>query len=85
MNTLFLLMAEFNGRAEIPLSEICEQYFDLSQKKSKQRAAAQQLPVPVHRLGSQKSKWMVNLADLAAYIDAQRAEAIEEWKKVNAA
>lgn len=85
MKTLFLLQAQFDGRAEIPLAEICQDFLDLSEREAKRRAAAQTLPFPVHRLGSQKSPWMVSLTDLAAYIDEKKAAAEQEWRKVNAA
>lgn len=86
MKTIFLLMAQFDGRAEIPLDEIRSQYLpELSDKEAKRRASLHRLPFPVHRLGSAKSRWMVNLNDLAAYIDDQMAEARQEWHKVNAA
>lgn len=85
MRTLFLLQAQFNGRAEIPLAEICNEFLDLNEPEAKRRAAAHRLPFPAHRLGSQKSPWMISIADLAEYIDQQKQVAQDEWRKVNAA
>ena len=85
MKTLFLLQAEFDGRAEVPLTEICEPYLSMGKKRAESLAKVQKLPFPVHRLGTQRSPWMVNLIDLAKYIDQCRKEAEDEWFKMNAA
>lgn len=85
MKTAFLLMAQFDGRAEIPLSEICLEFLDIGESEANKRAARQKLPFPVHRLGSQKSPWMVSITDLAAHIDRQKAAASEAWKRANKA
>ena len=85
MKTLFLLQAQFDGRAEILLSEICDTFLNLSDQESKRRASLQLLPFPVHRLGSQKSPWLVSITDLAAHIDEQKAAAKDDWLKMNTA
>lgn len=85
MKTLFVLMAQFDGKAEIPLTEVCKQFLGLDDNEAKRQAAAHKLPFPAHRLGSQKSPWMVSIFDLAAYIEKQQQEAMQEWAKVNAA
>jgi hypothetical protein len=85
MKTLFLLQAQFNGRTEIPLTEICNDLLDLTESEAKRQACLQKLPFPVHRLGSQKSPWLVSITDLAAYIDQQKAAAEADWKRANAA
>lgn len=54
MNTVFLLMAEFET-AHIPLRDICKKYFDMDYIVACRKAAVQELPLPVFRLGSQKS------------------------------
>ena len=84
MNTYFGLLAEFGGRAEIPLEEVAPRYFGISARTASMRAGAQALPVPVYRAGdSQKSPWLVSAVDLARYLDKKRAEAREIWKRVN--
>jgi len=84
MNTYFGLLAEFGGRAEIPLEEVAPRYFGISARTASMRAGAQALPVPVYRAGdSQKSPWLVSAVDLARYLDERRAEAREIWKRVN--
>ena len=81
--TLFLLLAEF-GTGQIPLERCCH-HFGMKFEEAKRAAIRQALPVPVFRLGSQKSPWTVSAEKLAAYIDAKTAEAEREWKRINAA
>ena len=81
--TLFLLLAEF-GTGQIPVDR-CAHPFGMGADEAKRAAARQALPVPAFRLGSQKSPWLVSTDELAAYIDAKREAAAEEWKRINAA
>ncbi|MBO2658104.1 pyocin activator PrtN family protein [Shewanella algae] len=75
MNTVFLLMAEYSA-AIVPLESICEKYFGMSPTTAAKKAKAGLLPVPAFRGGeSQKATWLVNLTDLAAYLDKKRAAA----------
>lgn len=84
MNTYFGLLAEFDGRSEIPLEEVAPRYFGISARTAGARALAQALPIPAYRAGdSQKSPWLVSAVDLAAYLDEKRAEARKLWKRVN--
>ncbi|MEO1852743.1 MULTISPECIES: pyocin activator PrtN family protein [Chromohalobacter] len=84
MNTYFGLLAEFNGRAELPLEEVAPRYFGISAKTASARALAQGLPVPAYRaLDSQKSPWLVSATDLAEHLDKRRAEACKLWQHVN--
>ncbi len=81
--TVFLLLAEF-GTGHIPLDKCCH-HFGMKPEEASKRAARQALPVPVFRLGSQKSPWLVSADVLAAYIDNQRNEATKLWRKVKKA
>lgn len=82
-STIFLLLAEF-GTGHIPLDR-CSHYFGMKQEEANRRALRQQLPVPVFRLGSQKSPWLVAADVLAQYIDKQRDGANEEHQKLQKA
>jgi hypothetical protein len=79
--TVFLLLAEF-GTGHIPLERCCH-HFGMKPEEANRRATRQALPVPVFRLGSQKSPWLVAADVLAAYIDVQRLAAVDSWKKIN--
>lgn len=74
-----LLLMKFETPT-IPLEKICEDYFGCSHGTAKQKAKAGTLPIPAFRLGySQKLPWVVNISDLAAFIDRQYEEAKREW------
>ncbi|WP_410706213.1 pyocin activator PrtN family protein [Citrobacter freundii] len=82
MNTLFLLMAEFNT-PNIELSAVCQKYFGMSPNTAEAKANACQLPIPTYRVGtSQKAKRCINIQDLAEYIDQRREEGRIEWERV---
>lgn len=84
MNTYFGLLAEFNGRAELPLDEVAPRYFGISARTASARAGAQALPVPAYRAGdSQKSPWLVSAVDLAKYLDECKADAHKQWRSVH--
>lgn len=77
--TLWMLLAQFNGQATVPLDSICNAYFGMSQQKAAVSAQKCTLPVPAFRLSpSQKSPWLVHLSDLAVHIDKCREAAAKE-------
>jgi hypothetical protein len=84
MNTQFLLMAQYNGMAIIPLDRVCSDYFShLTPEKMKLKVAAGDIDLPMVRLeSSQKSARGVHLNDLAAYLDAQHLKAKVEHAKL---
>lgn len=74
MNTMFLLMAEYET-ATVPLSQVCEKYFGMKSATAERKASENRLPIPTFRTAeSQKAPRMVHIADLADYIDQQREE-----------
>lgn len=84
MNTAFLLMAQYNGRAVIPLTSVAPDYFNLTPEQFKRKAMSGQIKLPIVRMDSgQKAAQGVHLSDLAEYIDAQRAEAQRECGTLN--
>ncbi|CAH0209337.1 hypothetical protein SRABI70_01947 [Pseudomonas sp. Bi70] len=84
MNTLFLLMAQYNGQAIIPLDQVCRDYFThLTPDMFQRKALAGQIKIPITRMeSSQKSAKGIHLQDLAAYLDEQRAAAIKECNQL---
>lgn len=80
MNTVFLLMAEFET-STIPLAVIAERYLGMRPATADKKAGAGQLPIPTFRIGDgQKSPRMVHVSDLADFIDTRRKAAKEELK-----
>ncbi|WP_081803558.1 pyocin activator PrtN family protein [Halotalea alkalilenta] len=55
-----------------------------TQRTVASRPLAQRLPVPAYRaVRSQKAPWLVNVADLATYLDECREQAMRDWQKMN--
>ena len=82
MNTLFLLMAQYDGQAVVPVDRVCKDYFShLSFDKFLRKVGAGEIEIPVTRMeASQKSARGVHLQDLADYLDKRRAAAVREMK-----
>ncbi|NCE85266.1 pyocin activator PrtN family protein [Pseudomonas sp. Q1] len=84
MNTAFLLMAQYNGMAIIPLERVCTDYFShLTPEKMKIKVASGEIDLPLIRMeSSQKAARGVHLNDLATYLDFQRQKAKAEHEKL---
>lgn len=85
MNTAFLLMAQYDGRAVIPVDVVARDYFPhLSADKFLRKTALGEIRLPVVRIdpGTQKSVKGIHLTDLAKYIDDRRAAAIKEAEQL---
>lgn len=80
MNTAFLLLAQYDGRAVIPLETVCRDFFShLTPLQLTRKATAGEIDLPIVRIEtSQKAARGVHLQDLAAWIDARRAAAQKE-------
>ncbi len=85
MNTAFILMAQYNGRAIIPLEQVCKDYFThLTTDMFQRKVLAGQIKIPITRLeSSQKSARGIHITDLAAYLDHQRDAAVKEFNLLN--
>lgn len=85
MNTSFLLMAQYNAQAVIPVATVVRDYFPhLTPDKFLRKVAAGAINIPLLRIevGSQKAAKGVHLVDLAQYIDDRRAAALKEAKQL---
>ena len=84
MNTVFLLMAQYNGQAIIPLDVVCKDYFThLTPDMFQRKALAGQIKIPITRLeSSQKTAKGVHLQDLANYLNEAHAAAIKECQQL---
>ncbi len=85
LNTGFLLMAQYNGAAVIPIEMICRDYFrHLTVDKLLRKLLAGEIALPVIRMEkSQKAARGVHLSDLADYLDKQRAAALKECRQLS--
>jgi hypothetical protein len=73
MNTAFLLMAQYGGKAIVPIEDVCRDYFShLNPTKLIQKISAGDIAIPLVRMeNSQKCAKGVHLLDLAKYLDAR--------------
>lgn len=78
-STYFGLLAEF-GTAHVPIVELGKKYFNLSEEMAKRDAAANKYPFPVFKVGTNKSVWMADIADVAKYIDEVKEKAKKEYR-----
>lgn len=84
MNTYQGLLIAF-GKPQVALEIIAKDFLPpMSDRTLKVRASNQQLPFPVFRTGSQKAPWLVDLRDMAEYIDSRREEAIRHHQAMAA-
>jgi hypothetical protein len=69
----------------IPLETAVSDFLPhLSHDVARRRASTQSLPFPTFRAdASQKSDYYVNIADIASWLEQNRAEAAAQWAKVN--
>lgn len=85
MNTSFLLMAQYNALAVIPVATVVKDYFPhLSTDKFLRKVAIGEINIPLLRIesGSQKAAKGVHLSDLAKYLDDRRAAAVKEARQL---
>jgi hypothetical protein len=82
--TLYLLMAQYNGKTVVPLDIVCRDFFGhLTIEKLLRKALRGDLALPIVRIeGSQKAQRGVHLVDLAAYIDKRRSAALKECQQL---
>lgn len=85
MNTLFLLMAQYGGKAIIPVDDVCRDYFaHLTPEKFIRKVDAGDIEIPMVRIEqSQKAAKGIHITDLASYLDRQRDKALEEYRKLH--
>lgn len=84
LNTAFLLMAQYGGKAVIPLADVQRDYFPhLETSHLIRKINDGDIRLPLVRIeDSQKSAKGIHLQDLADYINERCAEARKELKQV---
>lgn len=86
MNTAFLLMAQYNAMAIIPVASVVSDYFPhLTVEKFVRKASVGEIAIPLTRIdgASQKAAKGVHLTDLAHYIDGRRDAAVKEAQQLS--
>lgn len=86
MKTIFLLAAQYDGKAMLPVETVQSDWFGhLSMPKFLRKLASGEIALPLVRSeASQKSAKFIHLDDLAQYLDAQRAAATKEVSQMRA-
>lgn len=85
MNTAFLLMAQYDAQAIIPVGTVVRDYFShLTLDSFLRKCNTGEISLPITRIepGSQKGAKGVHLQDLAQYIDDRRKAAQKENKQL---
>jgi hypothetical protein len=84
VKTSFLLMAQYEGLAIIPLDYVCRDYFrHLTVEKLVRKVLAGEIDLPIVRMeGSQKAARGVHINDLAVYLDRQAEAAHRECEQL---
>jgi hypothetical protein len=82
--TVFLLMAQYHGKAVISVDEICRDYFPhLDSAKFIRKVGAGDIAIPMIRMeASKKTAKGVHINDLADYIDRQADAARKECSQL---
>lgn len=80
MKTAFILLAQYDGLAVVPVEIVCRDYFrHLTVEKFLRKVLAGEITLPVVRMEtSQKAAKGVHINDLAAYLDKQADAARKE-------
>ncbi|MBZ8134089.1 pyocin activator PrtN family protein [Afifella sp. IM 167] len=83
-NTTFLLMAQYNGKAIIPVDEVRRDFFShLTLPKFLRKLGSGDIALPLIRMEhSQKCAKGVHLQDLADYLDKRRKVAMKELSQL---
>ena len=85
MNISFALLARFESPT-VELKVICDEFFGYTPKTAEQKAKAQALPIPTFKLrDSERSPSLVNVADLATYVEQRYRESKSEWNVIQQA
>ena len=85
MNTAFLLMAQYNAQAVIPVAIVVKDYFGhLTTDNFLRKVAIGDINIPLVRIepNSQKGARGVHLSDLAQYLDDRRAAGVKEAQQL---
>jgi len=87
MKTVFLLMAQYDGQAVVPIEAVARDYFShLTTDKLIRKISAGEIAIPMVRIEeSQKCAKGVHLTDLAAYIDKRVEAARKECRQLTGA
>lgn len=83
-DTAFILAMRYR-KPVITLLDVIKDYLPhLDIGTANRQANACKLPFPAFRPAGSKSQWLVNVSDLAAWLDKEREKAANDWHKLQA-
>jgi hypothetical protein len=87
MKTAFMLMAQYDGLAVIPVDRVCADYFaPLTLDKFMRKTGSGEIALPVVRMyGSERAAKGVHINDLAMFLDKQAEAARKELAQLQRA
>lgn len=88
VKTIFILMAQYDGTAVVPVKDVCRDYFPhLTVDSFLRKALAGEINLPIVRIegSTQKSAKGVHINDLARYVDDRHAAARKELEQLQRA
>ena len=85
MKTAFILMAQYDGKAIVPVEDVCHDYFrHLNVEGFLRKVMLGEIKLPIVRMeGSNKTAKGVHINDLAAYLDRAAEAARKECEQLN--
>jgi hypothetical protein len=85
VKTEFILLAQYDGLAVIPVQAVVRDYFrHLTVEKFLRKVLAGEIELPIVRMeGSQKTAKGVHITDFARYLDRQAEAARKECEQLN--
>lgn len=85
MKTIFILLAQYDGMAVIPLEIVSRDYFShLTPGKMLRKVTTGDIELPIVRMeASQKCAKGVHIQDLADYLDVRREAGHKEFQKMH--
>lgn len=86
---MWLLLAQYQGETMIPVDRVAKDFFGVPEASGMPRFLRKlevgEIPLPVVRMErSQKGAKMIDLRDLAAFLDERRAAAQKELRQLQA-
>ena len=81
MNTLYLLLAEYET-IHVKAEQVAEKYLGIDRKTTMSKAAKGQLPFPTFKEKSERAPLLVDLRDVAEWLDSLRLTQSIDWRKV---
>ena len=84
MKTIFILLAQYDGRAVIPVEIVCRDYFThTTPTVFVGKITRGEIALPLTRIETgQKAARGIHVSDLANWIDARRDAAVKELRQM---